>query len=154
MERSIGSLGVGRLPSNRRASTRSPLIVVRLGFFLVPSWCQVASHFVHPIVPCTPETIDCDRPLSSLYFTCHMSLSSICSIIKKKSSPPPFRLTWNSCGFRIDRERLHVDFQERITRSERRAHLRFFSPRHPKCLASDSSSAVAWCALSMGNRSV
>lgn len=123
----MGLVGVGRLPSNRRASTRSPLIVVRVGFLLVPLWCQVASHFVylHPIVPCTPETFVCDRPSSSLYITCHISLTPICSIIKIKKSSPSFRLTWNQCGFRIDREHLHVGFQ-------RRAHLSFHLSSPPQ----------------------
>jgi hypothetical protein len=57
----------------------------------VVAGCKSLCLFLHPIV--TPK-FDCDRPSSSsLYFTCHISLSSIIKR-KKTLSSPPFRLWW------------------------------------------------------------
>jgi len=52
-------------------------------------WSQVT------LSPFAPNSTCCDRPSASLYITCHISLSSICSIIKKNL--PTF--TWNCAGF-------------------------------------------------------
>jgi hypothetical protein len=99
-------VGVGRLPSNRRASSLSPqvdwtLIVVRVWFFF-GFLCddKVVSHYVysHPIVPCTLEKVDCDRPSSSC--TLHVIYRALVNLFnyqEKSFSPPPFPtyVEWN-----------------------------------------------------------